>query len=229
MIMNDNTEPSEEPAGVSTSPGDLARRITLRSQALGLTDEQLAKRAGMSPRYLQHLKDLGTEFDAGALLRVAAALQMTYRELLEGRADAPPGQVSAAPHPVLMKLTTPECWDRLGEHGIGRVAFSADAGPVVLPVNYTVDGGTIVYRTTPGSVAASAAGSEVAFEVDHVDEHLRQGWSVLVVGTAEPITDPDTVRRLAGEPETEPWAGGARNLWIRIVPVRVTGRRISTL
>ncbi len=229
MVVDENAEPVDEPGATSPSPGDIARRIELRSQALGLTHEQLAKQAGMSPRYLQHLKDLGTNFDPGALLRVAAALQVTYRELLEGRPDAPPGQAPAAPHPVLMKLTTPECWDKLGEHGIGRVAVAGEAGPAVLPVNYTVDSGTIVYRTTTDSVTALAVGSEVAFEVDHVDEHLRQGWSVLIVGTAEHITDPDTVRRLADEPEAKPWAGGARDLWIRIAPARVTGRRISTL
>ncbi|WP_280714383.1 pyridoxamine 5'-phosphate oxidase family protein [Kitasatospora sp. MAP5-34] len=227
--MDENAEPVDESGATSPSAGDIARRIELRSQALGLTDEQVAKQAGMSPRYLQHLKALGTNFDPGALLRVAAALQVTYRELLEGRPDAPPGQASAAPHPVLVKLTTPECWDKLGEHGIGRVAVSGEAGPAVLPVNYTVDSGTIVYRTTTDSVTALAVGSEVAFEVDHVDEHLRQGWSVLIVGTAEHITDPDTVQRLADEPEAKPWAGGARDLWIRIAPARVTGRRISTL
>ncbi|GAA0686567.1 pyridoxamine 5'-phosphate oxidase family protein [Kitasatospora atroaurantiaca] len=227
--MNENSAPSGESDRAAARPGDVARRIALRSQALGLSDEQVAKRAGMSPRYLQHLEELESDFDPGALLRVAAALQMTYRELLEGHTDPPPGQTSAAPHPVLMQLTTPECWDRLGEHGIGRVALSGDAGPAVLPVNYIVDDGTIVYRTTPDSMTASAAGSEVAFEVDHVDEHLSQGWSVLIVGTAEYITDPETVRRLAEEPEARPWAGGARNLWIRIAPTRITGRRISTV
>ncbi|MDH6577819.1 pyridoxamine 5'-phosphate oxidase family protein [Kitasatospora sp. MAP5-34] len=227
--MDENTAPSDESAGVSAGPGGIGRRIALRSQALGLTGEQVAKRAGMSPRYLQHLTEVGTDFDPGALLRVAAVLQVTYRELLEGRTDAPPGQAPAAPHPVLMKLTTPECWDRLGEHGIGRVALSGDAGPAVLPVNYLVDSGTIVYRTAPGHVTAAAVGHEVAFEVDHVDDQLSQGWSVLIVGTAEHLTDPDTVQRLAEVDEAKPWAGGARNLWIRVVPARVTGRRIGTL
>ncbi len=227
--MDENTVPEDESAGAQARPGDLGRRIALRSQALGLTAEQLAMRAGMAPRYLQHLADVGTDFDPAALLRVAAALHMTYQELLEGRSDAPPGQAPAAPHPVLLKLTTAECWERLGDHGIGRVALSGDTGPAVLPVNYLVDGGTIVYRTASGSVTESAAGQEVAFEVDQADEKLSEGWSVLVVGTAAHVTDPDTVRRLAAAAEARPWAGGTRNLWIRVAPARVTGRRISTL
>lgn len=51
--------------------------------------------------------------------------------------------------------------------------WACGRGPTVLPVNYHVDGGTIVYRTSSGSATALAAGSEVAFEVDHVDDNPR--------------------------------------------------------
>lgn len=62
-----------------------------------------------------------------------------------------------------------------------------------------------------GGAPAAAAGCEVAFEVDQVDEAIAAGWSVLAVGTAERVTPP--------EEEAE----GKRDLWIRIVPDRISG------
>jgi nitroimidazol reductase NimA-like FMN-containing flavoprotein (pyridoxamine 5'-phosphate oxidase superfamily) len=181
----------------------------------------------MSLRYLQHLEELGEDFDPGAVLRLAAVLRMTYDELLEGRTDLPPGQPAPGPHPTLLKLTAEECWDRLSDHGIGRVALSSPAGPAILPVNYLVDAHSVVYRTSRTGAAAVAEGSEVAFEVDHMDESDSQGWSVLVVGTARRIDD-DTARRLATQPGAAPWAAGIRELWVRVLPTRVTGRSIRT-
>ncbi|WP_240677515.1 helix-turn-helix domain-containing protein [Actinacidiphila soli] len=227
--MNENTAPSDGRTGTPSRQADLARRIAVRCEQLGLTREEAANRAGMSPRYLQQVLDSGADFDPAGLLRLAVALEMTYRELLEGPATPPPGQAPAADHPMLMKLTTRECWDRLDTHGIGRVALSVRPGPSVLPVNYTVDGGTVAYRTDPDGAAAAAPGAEVSFEVDHVDEHLRTGWSVLIVGTAEHVTDPDAVQRLTERAGTKPWAGGRRDLWIRIVPADITGRLIRTV
>ena len=91
--------------------------------------------------------------------------------------------------PVLERLDEAECLRLISPGGIGRIAFTGRYGLTVLPVNYIVDGGTIVYRTTPDSVIAAPVGTEVAFEVDYVNEHLSQGWSVLLVGAAEHITD----------------------------------------
>ncbi|WP_245984318.1 helix-turn-helix domain-containing protein [Streptomyces tateyamensis] len=227
--MNESRTPSDGSAGAPTpQPGELARRVALRRGQLGLSREELAHQAGMAPRYLQLLEELGGDFDTGGLLRLAAVLETTPRELLEGSTDGPPGQGAAAPRPILWKLEPEECRDRLGTHGVGRVALSTPAGPAVLPVNYTVLGGAIVYRTAPDTVTAAAAGSEVAFEVDQVDEALRQGWSVLVVGRAERVTEPDAVQLLTEQAAAEPWAGGKRDLWVRINPTRVTGRIIRT-
>ncbi|MEU9126923.1 pyridoxamine 5'-phosphate oxidase family protein [Kitasatospora sp. NPDC048540] len=225
--MNDRSARPGKPDGSPVAPEDIARRIALRSRQLGLTREELANRAGMSLRYLQHLEELGEGFDQASVLRLAAALQMPYGELLEGRTDLPPGQPPPGPHPALMKLTQQECWDRLSDHGIGRVAVSSGSSPAILPVNYLVDAHSIVYRTSRTGAAAAVEGTEVAFEADHVDESDSEGWSVLVVGTVEHIDD-NSAARLAAQPGAEPWAAGIRDLWVRIVPTRVTGRLIST-
>ncbi|MFF2848838.1 helix-turn-helix domain-containing protein [Streptomyces sp. NPDC058001] len=226
--MNKDATPSAGPTRASSGRADLDRRITVRCEQLGLTREVAAHRAGMSPHYLRRVLHCGADFDPAALLRLATVLGMSREELVEGPAAPPPGQAQAADHPVLMKLTTRECWDRLDTHGIGRVALPVRPGPTVFPVNYTVEGGTVTYRTDPEGPVAAAPGAEVSFEADRVDEQLRTGWSVLVVGTAEHVADPDTVRRLTARAGTEPWAGGTRDLWIRIVPSGVTGRLIRS-
>lgn len=213
--------------GHRTDRDPIVRRIAERRAQLGLSESALSTRAAMSPRYLQHLLDAGPEFDPGGLVRVAAALDLTYQELLEGRRDPPPGQPDAAARPVLAQLSTEECWDKLGTHGVGRIAVPVQPGPAVLPVNYLVDSGTVVYRTGAGDAAEPAPGEGVSFQVDQIDDRLSRGWSVLLTGTAERVDDPAQSDVLAAR-APEPWAGGNRPVWIRIRPKSVTGRRIDT-
>ena len=218
--------PEAATPGAPDPAGEIARRIELRRKQLGLSHEDLAARARMAPRYLEFLASTGAEFDQDAFQRVATALELSFEDLRDGRPDAPPGQRPAAPHPGSMKLYPRQCWDRLATHGIGRVGLSTHAGPAIIPVNYTVDNRTIVLRTASDSMTASVLDTEVAFEVDHLDEHLSEGWSVLIVGNAERVSDPETVLRLADAPGAIPWAGGRRDLVIRIIPTQVTGRRV---
>ncbi|QMU76805.1 hypothetical protein GXW83_14730 [Streptacidiphilus sp. PB12-B1b] len=206
--------------------GGLARRIELRRRQLGLTHEGLAARARMAPRYLLYLAETEGEFDPDAFQRVATALELSTADLLDERADAPPGRSPAAPHPGSMKLSPRACWDRLGTHGIGRIGLSTASGPAIIPVNYTVDDRTVVFRTAADSGTAATVDTEVAFEVDLVDERLSEGWSVLIVGRAEHVGEPAALRRLAEAPGAAPWAGGRRDLVIRVVPTRITGRLV---
>jgi nitroimidazol reductase NimA-like FMN-containing flavoprotein (pyridoxamine 5'-phosphate oxidase superfamily) len=217
------------PDGRAPEPGAIARRIGRRRAALGLSENALATQAGMTPRYFQHLLVQGPGFDPGGFLRIAAALQMTYHELLEGRGDLPPGQSAPTPRPALIRLTTAECWDKLGTRGVGRVALPVQPGPAVFPVNYAVEARSILYRTANGGPAAPETGARVSFQVDRIDDRLSQGWSVLITGVAERIEDPAMVRRLTEHFTVEPWAGGDRPLWIRIGPGEVTGRHIRSM
>jgi nitroimidazol reductase NimA-like FMN-containing flavoprotein (pyridoxamine 5'-phosphate oxidase superfamily) len=130
--------------------------------------------------------------------------------------------------PKLSELAPQECWDLITAGGIGRIATTTDDGPVVLPVNFIVDNETVVIRTTAyGVIGRIGSASELAFEVDQLDEAMREGWSVLLVGGMERVEDPDEVAALVGPGELEPWAGGVRNLVLRIRPRRITGRRIE--
>ena len=85
--------------------------------------------------------------------------------------------------------------------------MSTPDGPAVVPVNYEVIDDAIAFRTAPDSVPAAVVGSEAAFEVDHVDEAMSQGWSVLLVGPARVVTEPEAVRKLIDRAHTAPWPG----------------------
>ncbi|MEV7405769.1 pyridoxamine 5'-phosphate oxidase family protein [Streptomyces sp. NPDC091267] len=148
-------------------------------------------------------------------------------ELTGGTADFPPGAGTALYHPQFTELGAEECRRLLGTHGIGRVGISTPEGPLILPVNYTVLDSAIAFRTAPNAPPAAAAGNRIAFEVDRMDDALSQGWSVLLVGAAEVVTDTVQVSLLNKKAHSLPWAGGDRSLWISVVPTRVTGRRIA--
>jgi len=124
-------------------------------------------------------------------------------------------------------LTDQECRKLLGERHLGRLALVDADGPVILPVNYTLDEGSVVFRTDPGSkLDAAAAGATVAFEVDAADERDRTGWSVVVRGQAGEVSEPADLERLRTLP-LYPWAPGAKARYVRIRPTAVTGRRIA--
>ena len=55
---------------------------------------------------------------------------------------------------------------------------------------------TIVIRTAEGTVIEGHADEQVALEVDHLDEALCQGWSVLVRGLAHRVTHPAELWRM---------------------------------
>ncbi|MEU1891210.1 DUF1918 domain-containing protein [Streptomyces pristinaespiralis] len=215
--------PAETP-----NPGDIGRRLAVERRRRGLSREETARRARISPGYLAYLEEQPADPTVATLLSLADALGTTATALRGAGVDLPPGQGHALLHPQLRDLSPEECRRLLSSHGVGRIAVSTpDGHPAVVPVNYEVMEDAIVFRTAPDSVPAAAVGTEVAFEVDHVDEAMSQGWSVLAVGPANVVTEPDAVRGLAQRAHTEPWAGGAREMWVSIRPTRLTGRRIT--
>ena len=226
--MAEEREPQQTPS--PTVPrGDLGRRLERRRRELGLTLEELAFRAAMAPSYLAHLEQHSTAApEAGTLLRLAGALRTDPTELGGGHVDLPPGLGQASRSPRLTELGEEECRRLLSTHGVGRIAVSTEAAPLIVPVNYSVVGDAVVFRTQPGTVSLQGLGREVAFEVDRVDDALSQGWSVVVRGRAETVTDPDAVRHLTEQVFSAPWAGGEREVWVRIDITALTGRRIDT-
>nr|WP_171075091.1 pyridoxamine 5'-phosphate oxidase family protein [Nonomuraea basaltis] len=217
-----------------TGTGDLGRRIIHHRERLGLTREQVAERADTSPGYLKYLEENPDTPDTGCLYRLADALQTTVDELLGAGRERPPGRGPAMAHPTLEVMDEQECRRLIEPGGIGRVAFNGSHGPTVLPVNYKMHKGAIVFRTASGGpmdqdlrTGLEGVDIKIAFEIDMIDETNREGWSVLVQGPCHhvPPEEADDVTATG----VTPWAGGERHLYVRIVPHQISGRRIHGL
>lgn len=124
-------------------------------------------------------------------------------------------------------LSDEECRALLHQANLGRVAITIGALPAVLPVNYTLLEGDIVFLTGEGvKLRAALDRTVVAFEVDAIDGFRRAGWSVLAVGIAEEITEEDELAR-ARDLDLRPLAGGSRTHFVRVRPDFLSGRRIT--
>ena len=82
-------------------------------------------------------------------------------------------------------LNRDRCLELLRQDEIGRLAVLADGGPLILPVNYRMDGETIVFRTDPGLKLDQGVRSHACFEIDQFDRGNRSGWSVIAAGRLE--------------------------------------------
>ena len=117
------------------------------------------------------------------------------------------------------------CWERLRKSSIGRLGVVHDEQPAIYPVNYLVDGTSILFRTAPGSKVSDAPTLErVAFEIDGFEPAKGDAWSVLIKGFARELDSSSEIDR-AEELPLFPWVTADRSAWVRIVPVEVTGRR----
>ena len=211
---------------LESHPGDLGRRVRHRREELGLTRAELADRAGIKEPDIAYIEAEPAAVSHDIVMRLAYALDMPDSTLLGSDADVPPE--FGARRPSLEVLPEPECWRLLDKHGVGRIAFLAgqDWLPHVHPLNYTVRDHGLVMRTRQGSLLETTLGRSAGgcpgrlFEVDHLDDAQREGWSVLLRGQVAlgDVTD---------EPaDAEPWAGGVRVRQVHLTPQIITGRRI---
>jgi hypothetical protein len=109
---------------------------------------------------------------------------------------------------------------------VGRVAITADALPVIAPVNYVVEGNTIIFRTRrDGMLARACNDAVIAFEIDDLATDGNGGWSVNVVGIASLVSDSEHIRFVG------PWlvtaAGDERIQFVRMRMGLFHGQRIS--
>jgi nitroimidazol reductase NimA-like FMN-containing flavoprotein (pyridoxamine 5'-phosphate oxidase superfamily) len=123
----------------------------------------------------------------------------------------------------MSELGTAECMSRLASVPFGRVVFTQRALPAIRPVNHLVDNGDVIIRTHLGSALGAAAGrgTLVAYEADVIDPETRTGWSVVVTGMAEAVTEPGDLARYLSL--LQPWVEGDRSSVIRIPAELVTG------
>jgi nitroimidazol reductase NimA-like FMN-containing flavoprotein (pyridoxamine 5'-phosphate oxidase superfamily) len=133
----------------------------------------------------------------------------------------------------MLELTREDCLRLLATTELGRIVITV-AGweqPVIRPVNYVFDESSqsVLVRSAPGSkLYAVLRSARATFEIDGSDPAERTGWSVIISGVSEEITNPAELRRIDGL-GLEPWAPGHQGRWIRIRANTVSGRRISTV
>ncbi len=124
-------------------------------------------------------------------------------------------------------LPPAECVTRLGRAKVGRVGVCIGGVAEIFPVNFSLLNDAIVFRTGEGTKLYAATRNHVlAFEVDDFDDDVRLGWSVLVVGPSEEITDPKEVNA-ARKLLSGTWVPTERYHVLRIDPERISGRQIS--
>ena len=144
-----------------------------------------------------------------------------------------PPEVDAAAERTtqLVELDRDECLRLLAATSLGRLAVNVQGwAPVIRPVNYVFDPSSqsVVLRSARGSkFTALMLSGQAAFEIDGVESADQTGWSVIVTGVAEEITNAPEIHRLE-QLGLRPWAPGDRPHWIRIRSAVVSGRRIVT-
>ena len=133
-----------------------------------------------------------------------------------------------APDQSIKILSPDECFLLLESRDLGRIAFSIEGQPEVFPINYAMEGQIVVFRTAPGTKLDHVPEVRLAFEVDDWDPKLGIGWSVVVKGLAEEVTE--NLGRTAEhirKAKVHPVAPGERWHWLAIRPSEVSGRRFQ--
>jgi hypothetical protein len=122
------------------------------------------------------------------------------------------------------QLSESECWALLRTTSVGRLAVWVDDHPDIFPLNYAVDHGTVVFRSSAGTkVSAALSDSPVALEADGYDAETAEVWSVVIRGNAEEIRGQDLIGTI--DLPLFPWQAGDKGRFIRIVPTATSGRR----
>jgi nitroimidazol reductase NimA-like FMN-containing flavoprotein (pyridoxamine 5'-phosphate oxidase superfamily) len=124
-------------------------------------------------------------------------------------------------HDVVTELPELDCWELLRQEEFGRLAYHLANEVHIVPINYVVHRGRLVFRTAEGSkLLGITMNQDVAFEIDHYDE--KRAVSVVVRGTARELQgeEADQAEHLG----LRPWVPTAKFSIVEIKPVEVTGR-----
>ena len=121
----------------------------------------------------------------------------------------------------VVELTEEECWELFSGTELGRLAYHLVDEVHIVPLNYIVDGESIVFLTTAGNkLLAAEMEAEVAFEIDWYGDDTA--WSALARGHLRRLTEVDE-DRLDGL-ALRPWVPTLKYDAIQLVPEKLSGR-----
>ncbi|MGN6246495.1 MAG: pyridoxamine 5'-phosphate oxidase family protein [Motilibacteraceae bacterium] len=121
------------------------------------------------------------------------------------------------------------CWELLEDADVGRLALVVVGEPEIFPVNFAVDGRTLLLRTAEGTkLAALVMHDRVAFEVDGYDAAGGEAWSVVLKGVAHRLERFDDIYAAEDVP-LFPWNVTPKQVFVRIVPTSLDGRRFTVV
>ncbi|MFF8534463.1 pyridoxamine 5'-phosphate oxidase family protein [Streptomyces sp. SAS_267] len=125
-------------------------------------------------------------------------------------------------------LDRQECLRLLAKVPVGRVVYTRQALPAVLPVNFSLDedASVLLYTSAGSDLVRAIDGVVVAFEADEFDAATRSGWSVVVTGRAGVVTDPAEHERLS-QSGPHSWMPVRDGVFVRIESELVTGRELG--
>jgi hypothetical protein len=98
--------------------------------------------------------------------------------------------ISNAPAAERQRLDEDECLVLLGHESEGRLALTAGAPRVIVPIHFTATGRTVTFTTELGIEFVFPCDAPVAcLEVEWFDTSGYEGWRVLAVGRLQPQAD----------------------------------------
>lgn len=122
----------------------------------------------------------------------------------------------------ISEIPDDSAWGYLASVEVGRIAVSTEDLPEIFPINFCLDGESIVFRSAPGTKLEKLAhNGHVVFEADGWND--EGGWSVIVKGIGALITDQDELARVK-RALLLPWVPTVKKIWVRITPSKITGR-----
>jgi len=116
-------------------------------------------------------------------------------------------------------LSERECWELLATVSVGRLALSVRALPVILPVQYYLNGRRLAVCLGHHALPERALDDTIiAFAADSIDRVTRSGWSVQVQGRSV-IADGLRIDTDCG------WPASAAQV-VQIQPGTISGHRV---
>jgi hypothetical protein len=135
-------------------------------------------------------------------------------------------QMTDLQQPQLETLTREECLDLLQQAVVGRIGYVSDGIAIIVPVNFTMLDGDIVFCTAKGSkLSWLSLRGRVSFQADESRPADHEGWSVLIHGVAREVTDPDELAVLRRRP-LRSWLRSPEEHWVRVAVESISGRAL---